>query len=55
MLTQAWQDLGGDPDRRMSRAPWNFGGGPTVSGDVSEVILHERSDSFTGLARERGG
>jgi catechol 2,3-dioxygenase-like lactoylglutathione lyase family enzyme len=40
--------------KRMSRVPWNFGGGPTVSGDVHEVILHEGSDSFGDLALECG-
>jgi hypothetical protein len=39
---------------RMSRVPWNFGGGPMSSGDVHEVILHEGSDSFADLALERG-
>jgi hypothetical protein len=43
-----------EEDVRMSRVPWNFGDGPTVSGDVHEVILHEGSDSFGGLALERG-
>jgi len=37
---------------RMSRVPWNFGGGPMGSGDVHEVILHEGSDSFANLALE---
>jgi hypothetical protein len=32
-----------EEDVRMSRVPWNFGDGPTVSGDVHEVILHEGS------------
>jgi hypothetical protein len=30
---------------RMSRVPWNFGGGPMISGDVHEVIVHEGSDT----------
>jgi hypothetical protein len=37
----------------LSRVPWNFGGGPLSSGDVSEVILHDGSDSFGDLALER--
>jgi ribosomal protein S18 acetylase RimI-like enzyme len=39
---------------RMSRVPWNFGGGQMSSGDVHEVILHDGSDSFGDLAFERG-
>ncbi len=43
-----------DGDKRMSRVPWNFGGGPTVSGDVHEVILHDGSDSSGDFPFERG-
>jgi hypothetical protein len=46
--------LAGGVDGRMSRVPWNFGGGPMISGDVHEVILHEGSDSLANLTLERG-
>ncbi len=41
---------------RLSRSPWNLGGGPVTSGDVHEVILHHGSDILgsSDLALERG-
>ena len=38
------QRQGVSSNTRLSRSPWDFGGGPSSSGDVHEVIVHHRSD-----------